>query len=362
MRGITFIGGQVESKDDAIKEHHTLRKIHEEYSQDSSGMYDWGENFAYQGYTNNSITVGTGKAVVYGRHFEINVAETVNILDGTSTTQFGYIIAKIDMSQPQGSQVVLTHKSQTGSYPTLTKQDVTGNTGIYEFAVVKFTYNSTGILTIENVTRTPFSIDGVLAGKAADSEKLDGFDSSYFARASDVDVLNELTTATALYTGTATMTGNIILSESIYNFARADIVYAGKGTYCGVSSGTNIVDGTYNVPWGGNGIFIIAGASLISSDGLTLSKYGDNHSRSTVIRGGAVSDVDTEGNIGSVYGLLRKHPLGTMWSVIEDEGIFYRVGELDGEIRDKVEISQEQYSEVLSLDAQLIKSSASSDK
>lgn len=183
-------------------------------------------------------------------------------------------------------------------------------------------------------------------GYATNAGQLDGKDSTAFAP-------SDFAVSTPLYTGSATMAGAVTLSESIYNFSRADISYSAVNCYCGVSSGSNLVNGSVVRPWGENGLQVIGGCSIISADGRTLTKYGTNHSRYIVIRGGAVSDANVEGNIGSVYGMFRKYAPATQWTMEQDAGRYFRVGRLAGEILEKVEIEASQYMMTMALETNI---------
>lgn len=173
-------------------------------------------------------------------------------------------------------------------------------------------------------------------GYATNAGSLDGLDKTAFAP-------SDFAVSTPLYTGSASMNATIPLSESIYNFSRADINYATINCYCGVSSGTNIVTGNVSRSWGGNGVQLTAGCSIISADGRSLTTYGENHSRQIVLRGGMVNDATIEGNIGSVYGMFRKYAPATAWTIEQEGSQYFRIGRLNGDILEKVEIDEAQY-------------------
>lgn len=96
--------------------------------------------------TNNSVTISNGFFIVQGGLTEIVNSETLSvILDGS----YCVLVYELDMSKDntdtnftQGQFRILTGQS---SYPALTQQKLTENTGIYQYEFARFRALSTGI-------------------------------------------------------------------------------------------------------------------------------------------------------------------------------------------------------------------------
>lgn len=97
-------------------------------------------------YTNNTVTVSNGFFIVQGGLTEVVNSETLSvILDGS----YCVLVYELDMSKDntdtsftQGQFRVLTAQS---SYPALTQQKLTENTGIYQYEFARFRSLATGI-------------------------------------------------------------------------------------------------------------------------------------------------------------------------------------------------------------------------
>ncbi|HIS38573.1 MAG TPA: hypothetical protein IAB45_03580 [Candidatus Onthousia faecavium] len=96
--------------------------------------------------TSNSVTISDGFFIVQGGLTEIVNSETLQVvLDGS----YCVLVYELDMSKDntdtsfvQGQFKVLTGQS---SYPALTKQKLTENTGIYQYEFARFRALTTGI-------------------------------------------------------------------------------------------------------------------------------------------------------------------------------------------------------------------------
>ena len=95
--------------------------------------------------TNNTVTINEGYFFIKGRPLQIIGNDTVEVSDN------GYysLICEIDLSQEntkedfnQGSIKVV---SDTGSYPTLTQQDINNGGTLYQFEFARFRVTDNGI-------------------------------------------------------------------------------------------------------------------------------------------------------------------------------------------------------------------------
>lgn len=122
------------------------RIINNTFLNGSNGIFENEGAGCALSYTNNTVTVSNGFFIVQGGLTEVVNSETLSvILDGS----YCILVYELDMSKDntdtsftQGQFRVLTGQS---SYPALTQQKLTENTGIYQYEFARFRALSTGI-------------------------------------------------------------------------------------------------------------------------------------------------------------------------------------------------------------------------
>lgn len=117
------------------------------------GIIDGFDNNMAVTISGSSISVNSGVAIVKGGIIRNTTAATLSVQ--LQANQYCSVVLEIDLSQTnteesfvQGSLKIL---SQSGSYPTLTQQDIVNNTtsGIYQFELARFITTTT---EIQNLT------------------------------------------------------------------------------------------------------------------------------------------------------------------------------------------------------------------
>lgn len=111
--------------------------------------------------TNDSVTISNGFFIVQGGLTEVVNSETLSVaLDGS----YCVLVYEIDMSKDntdtsfvQGQFRVLTGQS---SYPALTRQKLTENSGVYQYEFARFRALTTGISNFED-KRTFLDYDSI---------------------------------------------------------------------------------------------------------------------------------------------------------------------------------------------------------
>lgn len=122
------------------------RIINNTFLNGSNGIFENEGAGCALSYTNNTVTVSNGFFIVQGGLTEVVNSETLSvILDGS----YCVLVYELDMTKDntdtsftQGQFRVLTGQS---SYPALTQQKLTENTGIYQYEFARFRALSTGI-------------------------------------------------------------------------------------------------------------------------------------------------------------------------------------------------------------------------
>lgn len=122
------------------------RIINNTFLNGSNGIFENEGAGCALSYTNNTVTVSNGFFIVQGGLTEVVNSETLSvILDGS----YCVLVYELDMSKDntdtnftQGQFRILTGQS---SYPALTQQKLTENTGIYQYEFARFRALSTGI-------------------------------------------------------------------------------------------------------------------------------------------------------------------------------------------------------------------------
>ena len=122
------------------------RLINNTFLNGTNGIFSDMGNKCDLSYTNNSVTINDGFFIVQGGITEVVDSETLSVvLDGS----YCVLVYEIDMSKVntdvsfvQGQFKILTSQ---GSYPVLTKQTLTENSGVYQYEFARFRANSNGI-------------------------------------------------------------------------------------------------------------------------------------------------------------------------------------------------------------------------
>lgn len=105
-------------------------------------------------HTTNSVTIGRGYFIIYGRFVQITGDETISLDPSTDTARsYNRLVYEIDLSKTntdtefnQGRFKVLTNPVGTGAnYPTCQQSDLDNGGTIYQMPFAKFRYNLNGI-------------------------------------------------------------------------------------------------------------------------------------------------------------------------------------------------------------------------
>lgn len=93
-----------------------------------------GEEFALS-QNGLNVSCGTGEAVVHGRHVTSSESNQITL----PTNESGYLVLRIDLSQPVGQEAKLF------ATPTLVKEEINWGGIIYDMILASFTTQSTSI-------------------------------------------------------------------------------------------------------------------------------------------------------------------------------------------------------------------------
>lgn len=137
------------------------RLINNTFLNGTNGIFSDIGNKCNLSYTNNSVTINNGFFIVQGGITEVVDSETLSVvLDGS----YCVLVYEIDMSKVntdvsfvQGQFKILTSQS---SYPVLTQQILTENSGVYQYEFARFKANSNGISEFKD-SRTFINYDNI---------------------------------------------------------------------------------------------------------------------------------------------------------------------------------------------------------
>jgi hypothetical protein len=138
LQKITFEGGNVTSKIDSDLYHFL-------FSSDVGILKGLKSEISYT-LANNTITLGDGYVSIYGRIIYIENQTTIGVTPDSS--KFGYVILGVNTTN---NSVNLYLKEQTGSYPSLTMNNLLVSDGLYELVLCAY------IKTTTSVTLTSYS-------------------------------------------------------------------------------------------------------------------------------------------------------------------------------------------------------------
>ena len=147
LQKITFEGGNVTSKVDSDLYHFL-------FSSDVGILKGLKSEVSYT-LANNTITLSDGYVSVYGRIIYIENQTTIGVTPDSS--KFGYVILGVNTTD---NTVSLYLKEQTGSYPSLTVNNLLLTDGLYELVLCAYTKTTTSV-TLTNYSRKLISNDKV---------------------------------------------------------------------------------------------------------------------------------------------------------------------------------------------------------
>lgn len=139
LQKITFKGGNVTSKIDSDLYHFL-------FSSDVGILKGLKSEVSYT-LANNTITLSDGYVSVYGRIIYIENQTTIGVTPDSS--KFGYVILGVNTTS---NSVNLYLKEQTGSYPSLTVNNLLVSDGLYELVLCAYTKTTTSV-TLTNYAR-----------------------------------------------------------------------------------------------------------------------------------------------------------------------------------------------------------------
>lgn len=138
---ITFDNGSVTSKQDADCNHFLANK--------QSGVIDGILGKCQPSISNSYIQFQSGYVQVYGRRVFVESGTKIAIsLDGNA---YGYVFIKYDLGN---NKVTLEKKEASGSYPSLTQQDLMNGGLIYEFPLTRY-QKTTSSITLDSSWSVP---------------------------------------------------------------------------------------------------------------------------------------------------------------------------------------------------------------
>lgn len=132
IRELTFTKGNVRAQDDALIYNSWMK----------TGIYLDILNELSASAAGTIVTVKDGYLNVQGRSLSNNA--DVEIITDALTGE-GYIIIKIDLSQPDGLQVTMEH-TQDVAFPALVQQDLNNGGTIYEFPIYSYTTDGANVV------------------------------------------------------------------------------------------------------------------------------------------------------------------------------------------------------------------------
>ena len=138
---ITFDNASVTSKQDADCNHFLTNK--------QSGVIDGILGRCQPSISNSYIQFQSGYVQVYGRRVFVESGTKIAIsLDGNA---YGYVYIKFDLGN---NKATLEKKEASGSYPTLTQQDLMNGGLIYEFPLTRY-QKTTSSITLDSSWSVP---------------------------------------------------------------------------------------------------------------------------------------------------------------------------------------------------------------
>lgn len=138
---ITFDNASVTSKQDADCNHFLANK--------QSGVIDGILGRCQPSISNSYIQFQSGYVQVYGRRVFVESGTKIAIsLDGNA---YGYVYIKFDLGN---NKATLEKKEASGSYPTLTQQDLMNGGLIYEFPLTRY-QKTTSSITLDSSWSVP---------------------------------------------------------------------------------------------------------------------------------------------------------------------------------------------------------------
>lgn len=138
---ITFDNASVTSKQDADCNHFLANK--------QSGVIDGILGKCQPSISNSYIQFQSGYVQVYGRRVFVESGTKIAIsLDGNA---YGYVFIKYDLGN---NKVTLEKKEASGSYPSLTQQDLMNGGLIYEFPLTRY-QKTTSSITLDSSWSVP---------------------------------------------------------------------------------------------------------------------------------------------------------------------------------------------------------------
>jgi len=131
LKGKTFQDQNVDSLDDAILYSHL--------SSNRVGVLLGIQNDVDYSFVLNTVNLQSGYINIYGRVIEVEETAFIIPLAPIGTTLKGYVIVKIDLSQPSGSQLILEDKEGTDiALPSLIQGDLRNGDLVYEFPILDY--------------------------------------------------------------------------------------------------------------------------------------------------------------------------------------------------------------------------------
>ena len=138
---ITFDSASVSSKMDADVNHFLVSGV--------NGIFYSLLGRCQASISNNYINFQSGYLQIYGRRIFIEAGTRISVsLDGSA---YGIIVVKVDLGN---NAVTLEKKEASGSYPTVTQDDLMNGGLIYEFILCRYTKTTSSITLDGDYTPT----------------------------------------------------------------------------------------------------------------------------------------------------------------------------------------------------------------
>lgn len=162
-----------------------------------------------------TVTVGTGEAIVHGRHIVAEEPNTINVPPNSS----GYISIRIDLSQPSGFEASLKVVPVDG----LIYEEINWDGNIYDFSIIYYVSNATEItrFDVRNVVRNTVSTKGVNFRYTLLASAWD--DNTYLIDNSNIETNNTLLIIPPKY--------GDITEEALNQLRAADLMCLEQATY-----------------------------------------------------------------------------------------------------------------------------------
>lgn len=132
VQKITFDGASVTSKIDADLQHFLFSY--------EIGILNGIRNSVSYTLANNTITFKDGYVSILGRL--VYIEDNTQIAISPDSNRSGYVVLGVNLTN---NAVSIYLKEQAGSYPSLTRNDISSGQGLFEFALCAYTKTSTSV-------------------------------------------------------------------------------------------------------------------------------------------------------------------------------------------------------------------------